>query len=337
MTQGATGLRPIAASTEHLPERERFAYWNEVICRTVVDLDCRPIEQPGFAASIGGFDAPGLGVYDIRTHAHLVYRERPQIARLDGDALIINYVSAGQLHTAQGGQAVDLAVGDGAVCDAARPYFLRFDRPLGCVSVKVYKDELAPRVRGIERIAALSLRQHSSLTPLVTGYLHRLIDTAPTLSPAAGLEAVAVFKDLLAASLNEAVSGSAEPAADSRAVALLRAKAHIDAHLGDPALGPAQVARALGLSVRYLNLLFEQEQTSLMRHVLARRLERCARMLGAPAHAARPITDIAFEAGFNDASHFSRSFKARFGMAPRDYRARSSPAPDATTRLRTST
>jgi hypothetical protein len=57
----ATGLRAVSPRTDHLAEREKFDYWNEVICRTVVDLDCRPIEQPHFEASIGGFDAPGLG------------------------------------------------------------------------------------------------------------------------------------------------------------------------------------------------------------------------------------------------------------------------------------
>lgn len=320
MEQAMTGLRPIAAGTGHLPERDKFAYWNEVICRTVVDLDCRPVEQPYFEASIGGFDAPGLGVYDIRTRAHLVYRDKPQIARLDGDALIINYVTDGQLHSEQDGRAVRLGVGDGAVSDAARPYFLQFDRPLGCVSVKVCKSDLASRVTGIERIAATSLRQRSSLTPLVLGYLRQLIAAAPSLGGAAGLEAASVFKDLLAASLNEAVLGTPSPSGEGRSVTLLRVKAYVEDHLHDPALDPARVARALGLSTRYIAQLFQSEQTSLMRHVWQRRLEACARRIAGLSGAHRSLTDIAFEAGFNDLSHFSRRFKERYGMSPREFR-----------------
>lgn len=129
MEHRTTGLRPVSAGTANLPERDKFAYWNEVICRTVVDLDCRPIEQPSFDASIGGFDAPGLGVYDIHTRAHLVYRDKTQIARLDSEALVINYVTSGQLYSEQDGHAVRLEAGDGAVSDAARPYFLQFDQP----------------------------------------------------------------------------------------------------------------------------------------------------------------------------------------------------------------
>ena len=40
-----------------------------------------------------------------------------------------------------------------------------------------------------------------------------------------------------------------------------------------------------------------------------------------PALAARTISEIAFGWGFNDAAHFSRAFRARFGAAPRELRA----------------
>lgn len=320
MEHRTTGLRPVSAGTANLPERDKFAYWNEVICRTVVDLDCRPIEQPSFDASIGGFDAPGIGVYDIHTRAHLVYRDKTQIARLDSEALVINYVTSGQLYSEQDGHAVRLEAGDGAVSDAARPYFLQFDQPLGCVSVKVYKSDLASRVTGVERIAATSLRQRSSLTPLVVGYMTQLIAAAPTLERAAGLQAAEVFKDLLGASLNEVILGTTAASCENRAVTLLRVKSYVDKHLTDPDLNPAKVAAALGFSTRYINRLFEAEQSSLMRHLWHRRLDWCARRISTSAGSRASLTDIAFAAGFNDLSHFSRCFKARFGRSPRAFR-----------------
>ena len=39
-----------------------------------------------------------------------------------------------------------------------------------------------------------------------------------------------------------------------------------------------------------------------------------------PALRHRTIGDLAFSWGFVDASHFSRAFKARFGVGPTDYR-----------------
>lgn len=325
MNLNASRQAPVAvsASTASLQGKDKFSFWNEVICRTVVDLDCRPIAQPDFEASIGGFDAPGLGVYDIHTRPHLVYRTATEISRLDSDALIINYVTAGSLYSEQDNRAVVLRPGDGAVSDAARPYFLRFDKPLGCVSVKVNKRELLNRVSGMENLTALSLAEGSRLNPLVFNYMVNLIRQMPRLEADSAVRAVEVFKELLAASLNEMLRDSPVPMSEYRAACRIRIKAFIEQHLGDPALNPAFVAHAMKLSVRYINKIFEDERSSLGRFIWQRRIERCAAQLRDPAFAHLSVSAIALEQGFNDLSHFSRSFKARFGLAPRDYRASS--------------
>ncbi|MGX1349592.1 AraC-like DNA-binding protein [Bradyrhizobium elkanii] len=35
---------------------------------------------------------------------------------------------------------------------------------------------------------------------------------------------------------------------------------------------------------------------------------------------ARGVSQIAMDNGFNDLSHFSKAFRMKFGLAPRDYR-----------------
>ena len=307
----------VSAQTHALPAADKFSYWNDVICRTVVDLDCRPIAQPQFEASISGFDVPGLGVYHIHTQPHLVYRGAAELARLDSDALVINFVTAGRLYSEQDGRAVVLGPGDGAISDAARPYHLRFDDPLGCVSVKVDKSALSHRVTGFEHITAQSLAAGSSLNPLVFGYMTNL----PALSPSAAIRATDIFGELLSASLDEMRQRAPVPLSEYRSVALLRVKAFVERHLCDPDLDSAAVAQGLKLSVRYINKLFEAEKTSLARHIWLRRLERCAERLRDPAFARVGVSVIALEHGFNDLSHFSRAFRARYGVAPRQFRA----------------
>jgi AraC family transcriptional regulator, positive regulator of tynA and feaB len=312
----------VSARTDGLPEREKFSYWNDVICRTVVDLECRPVAQPRFEASIVGFDAPGLGVYHIHTQPHLVYREAAEISRLDNDALIINFVTAGSLYSEQDGRAVVLKPGDGAISDAARPYFLRFDDPLGCVSVKVSKSELRHRVAGIERITAQSLAKGSTLNPMVFGYMGGLLQHVPTMEGEAALRATEIFKELLSASLSEMLRGSPVPMSEYRAVSLLRVKAFVDRHLCNPALNPTFVTQGLKLSARYINKLFEAEKSSLGRHIWQRRLESCAAKLRDAGFVHVSVSAVALEHGFNDLSHFSRSFRSKYGLSPREFRAR---------------
>lgn len=97
---------------------------------------------------------------------------------------------------------------------------------------------------------------------------------------------------------------------------------YIESHLYDPELTPTTAALACGMTPRYLHLLFAAQGETAARYILRRRLEDCARALGAPTHPDRTITAIAFDHGFNSPTHFGRAFRARFGMTPRRYRDR---------------
>ncbi len=125
--------------------------------------------------------------------------------------------------------------------------------------------------------------------------------------------------DLIALSLSE--PDEYRRANRGREATLRRVKRFIESRLGDPELDPAMAAQALGLSSRYLNALFEAEGLSLMRYVWARRLENCRRDLASDARA--PIGEIAYRWGFSDLSHFSRTFRRRFGQSAREARSRS--------------
>jgi AraC-like DNA-binding protein len=80
------------------------------------------------------------------------------------------------------------------------------------------------------------------------------------------------------------------------------------------------VAKAAGVSVRYANALLAEENTSIMRFTWARRLARCRQALEDPLQNHRTLCEIAYGWGFSDMTHFGRSFKAMYGVLPRDYR-----------------
>jgi AraC-like DNA-binding protein len=116
-----------------------------------------------------------------------------------------------------------------------------------------------------------------------------------------------------------ALLSNGEQAATSPGMTLVGVKLWIERHLGET-LSAEQIAGACRLSVRHLNRLFGREGTSLMRYVWDRRLVRCYRDITDPAMRRRPVGEIAFAAGFNDLSHFSRAYRTRYGCTPRDAR-----------------
>ena len=77
----------------------------------------------------------------------------------------------------------------------------------------------------------------------------------------------------------------------------------------DPALDPG-----VGIYVDDVNF------GTVTGQIWSRRLELAAADLVDPRHQSQTVSQIAFGAGFEDAAHFSRAFKVRFGHTPRDWR-----------------
>jgi AraC-like DNA-binding protein len=109
-----------------------------------------------------------------------------------------------------------------------------------------------------------------------------------------------------------------------RDVLSARIKSYVERHVAESELSVDLIAQALGVSARSVHRAFEADPAgSISNHIWLRRLSHCAASLRDPGQAHRSITDICFSYGFNSTSHFSRLFKERFGIAPRDYRAAS--------------
>ncbi len=93
-------------------------------------------------------------------------------------------------------------------------------------------------------------------------------------------------------------------------------KALVHQNLRDPDLDVDRLAAAIGYSKRLLHQSFSHEGMTITQYLWASRLEACRRDLAQAGRRAQTVTEIALSWGFNSSSHFSRSFKARFGCTP---------------------
>lgn len=96
---------------------------------------------------------------------------------------------------------------------------------------------------------------------------------------------------------------------------------HIDRHLAD-GLPPVEIATAHHISVRSLHALFQRQGETVGAHIRRRRLDRIRRDLADPALAHLPAYTVAARWGIRGPSHFSKLFKAEFGVSPREFRDR---------------
>jgi AraC family transcriptional activator of tynA and feaB len=80
------------------------------------------------------------------------------------------------------------------------------------------------------------------------------------------------------------------------------------------------IATQLGISRRYLDRIFSNAGRTFSEHLWERRLVLAANRL--QGQSGTNVTEIAHSVGFKDSSHFARSFRKRFGVAPREWLAK---------------
>jgi AraC-like DNA-binding protein len=95
------------------------------------------------------------------------------------------------------------------------------------------------------------------------------------------------------------------------------ADGHICERLPHGGLTPREIARAIGVSRTTLYRAFEQAG-GVHAHVMSRRLERSFAALAGRRGRSPSICQIAIQHGFVSDAHFTRAFKARFGIRPSD-------------------
>ena len=131
---------------------------------------------------------------------------------------------------------------------------------------------------------------------------------------------IALPEFLLTCLFSEAAEGPLGGAASVRAAILHKILQTVEVKLADPDVNLAEVAREHALPVRYVQKLLGGTGQGFSAYVRDRRLDRAKADLASPLQAQMSITDICLRWGFNDIAYFSRSFRERFGLSPREHR-----------------
>jgi AraC-like DNA-binding protein len=169
----------------------------------------------------------------------------------------------------------------------------------------------------VETAAARCISGNTEALSLLRTYVANLPDRVDD-SQLCRLAATHVY-DLMALAIGATDEG--RQIANQRGVRAARLESIKADLMQDATLRLDQLAARQGISLRYVQMLFEDQGTTFSDYALERRLDAACRMLTGPRYATWTIATIALEAGFSDLSHFNRRFKRRYLMTPSDLRA----------------
>ncbi len=334
IVQRDTGLIVQRLSTEDMPVPQRYAFWKETVCDMFVGLDCsRDAEEPFYGAAMRRLLAwnpqETASLVEVESVAQKAVRTQRHIRR-EADAWIMLVLqTAGPAVLRQDGRIAVLGPGDMVLFDSTRRYDFAFDASFRQIVMKIPHHRLATRLPAPPLWLARPLKSASPLGRILASHVQTMCAEIEAVDPAVRGGLIDRTIDLIAFAFAGLQGELGDAASTARRVLLLRATQYIDAHVENPGLSPAHVAAALGISVGYLHRLFQSAGTSVSGYIREYRLARCREELASPLHAGEHVTEIALRWGFNDLPNFSRAFRARFGLAPRDYRAAALPGADS--------
>jgi AraC-like DNA-binding protein len=316
-------------TTDTVAPRERLAYWTDMICSTYVQLECDAAQRDKFAGSINSQTMPGLDLSVVASGAQKVLRTPRQIARAKDDYFLVSIQTKGKGVLRQDGRDALLNPGDFALYDSTRAYELHFEEDFQQIVLKLPGEQLRSAVRNTEKLTATTVSGRAGAGHLMIGMIKTLWDDIEELEPASAVAVAGGVLNILVAGLQTLPESKNRGVSSLTSYHLIRIKREIDSRLRDPALSVGEMARDLGISAGHIHRLFRQEATTPAHYIWSRRLEMCSRDLVDPRRAGHSISEIAFSWGFNDAAHFSRAFRERFGCPPREWRRRACEIPGA--------
>ena len=306
-------------STHDVSPRDRLAYLHDFVARHVAGLRFRPEDADSFVFDLAAYFLDGRTTVGTACYS-AVLGERPKdLLAVDGRQDYLMTIHTSDYEVAMEGKspfvikAGDITlVNEGSAMAFALPATL-----LKVVSLEEARlAALAPRVRmhALHHIPA-----SAAGASLLSGYTDLLRAAAPDGEAGRSL-ATSHLYDLAALAIQGGSTDAAEQVRPSLGAARLElVKAEILRQLTDPELSVAAIARRQGITPRYIQRLFEQEGLTFSEFLRDARLDLARKSLDMAK--AATVSAIAFDAGFNDLSHFNRVFRRRFGATPSEIKA----------------
>lgn len=297
-----------------------FGRWRELVSGSFVPLE---VEQTGpgpFRGHLSGRHLQELAIMQVTAGAHAVVRTPELIGRSGAGFYKLSLQVSGHGLLVQDGRETLLHPGDLAIYDTERPYSLAFDEDFSSLVLMFPRQLVGLSAEDVRELTATTMGAGHRLGQAVAPFITQIGGMLPTLDGPIGHRLALNVVDLLATVMADELYSRPEADGTQQSRLLRRVHHFIESQLANPDLGPDMIAAAHYMSTRALHQLFATTDHTVARWIRERRLEKSRRDLQDPLLRDVPVAAIGARWGLADPAHFSRLFRAEFGLSPAQYR-----------------
>lgn len=306
--------------TETLPTQQRLEWLKEVIGKEYANVDITPPNNMPLYNDMHIYPwQQDMRLSPIQSNAITLERLDQEPTEIVQDCYFAVVLTSGQYKLEQAGREVFLNKGEMSFYDATQPHRITIPEQFSKILISIPRPLLDKRLNNVGKLTATKLETDSGIGAVATSMIQSTVQQLDKMTEVQFQQLANPVLDLFTLLLGEH-EAELTTLSQHQHYALLRVKQFIHLYIKDSTLNAAAVSAGVGLSLRYINNLFHQEQTSLMRYITTQRLELTQRYLTNIIHRNLTITEVAMQCGFNNMAHFSRIFRHRYGVSPRAYR-----------------
>jgi AraC-like DNA-binding protein len=307
----------IRFTTSSLAEKDRIPAWRDYWGQQVFGAELEPAAAGPFRADVSLRAFPGVNILSMRVSPIRLLRTSSLAG--DGTDCVGLVTGTSAIKASRRGDELILSPGHATFVPTSDPSVLE-TRAAGQFRCMLFERAVLEDI--VPDLDAAFLRPVAFGDPalqLLLSYSSIMLQEPP--------HGTAMQPELFAAHVRDlaALTLSREPdmqlfGKSARAAMLCRIKQCMKETCRNPDFGIGDVSRRLSISTRYIQRLFFDDGTTFSAHLLRLRLGRVYRLLTDVRFAGRNISEIVLSSGFNDISHFNRSFKKRYGHPPGELR-----------------
>jgi len=319
-SQRETSWLPKVFATSRAARGAQIKYWNDLHSSLLAPLEIKPLDRPGFEATSSLGHLGTLRIVSTQSAPATVEHRARHVALTKERRFRVMLSTRGRIRLHHVGREVVLDEGDFVMLDDSAPYRIAFRETNHCVCLAVRPTTLRMYLPSPASLCGLPMSASSPLNGIVGAMLCGVwAQIERGLPPEQGPGLARALLQMVAAAYAVEHSREVERSVVT-ASRYSEIKQYIEMNLRSSNLGPTPIAAALGVSRRYIRLLFAANDDSVSAYIRRRRLEECAWELAQPLWRGRSITSAASEWGFRSMAHFARAFKAQYGMTPTAFR-----------------